>query len=49
VLANVLTTITNTIGAATAATSSAVNPRITIEQVATMITEAKGEMKEYST
>jgi ABC-type uncharacterized transport system ATPase component len=48
-LASALTAITNTARAATAATSSAANPRVTIEQVATMITEAKGEMKEYST
>ena len=48
-LANVLTTITNTTRVATVATSSIVNPRVTIEHVATMIIEEKGEMKEYLT
>jgi hypothetical protein len=48
-LENALTTISNTAGVATAATSSAATSGVSIEQVTTMITKAKGEMKEYST
>lgn len=48
-LANAFTAISNTAGTATVATCSAATSGVTIEQVATMITEEKGEMKEYST